>query len=153
MRKEILGIKLIIMMLIILFVSCNSDDCDDSDLATNFPAKFRIVSSNGMNQLSNPNFDESLLKIFNPEFNDDFGFDFTIQELNEELIIESQIINTNNIVFEYDGVNRFEVVISDRQIEIIDCVVETLSFRANSNDGTFLCDCDINDIVTIEFDI
>ena len=137
----------------ILFESCNSDDCDDSDLGTNFPAKFKIESSNGSNLLSNPNFDESLLKILNPVFDNGFGFDFSIQELNGELIIESQIINTTNIVFEYDGTNRFEIIISDRQLETIDCTVETLSFRANSNDGTLLCNCDINDLVMIEFDI
>jgi hypothetical protein len=153
MKKQISSIKLIMLLLITLFTNCNSDNCDDSDLATTFPAKFRIVSNNGMNQLSNPNFDESLLKIFNPEFTDDFGFDFSIQELNGELIIESQIINANNIAFEYDGTNRFEVIISDKQIETIDCTVETLSFIANANDGTLLCNCSINDFVTIEFDI
>ncbi len=152
MKRGISNIQIIMILLITLFTGCNSDDCDDSDLATNFPAKFRILSTNGINQLSNPNFDESLLKIFNPEFND-FDFDFSIKELNGELIIESQIVNTNNIVFEYDGINRFEIIISNRQIETRDCTVETLSFRASSDDGTLLCNCNINDFVTIEFDI
>lgn len=153
MKKEIPIVKLTMVLLINLFISCNSDDCDDSDLGLNFPAKFKIISTKGMNQLSNPNFDESLLRIFNPEVTGNFSFDFSIQELGGELIIESQIINASNIVFEYDGMNQFEVVISNRQIELIDCTVETLSFRANSGDGTLLCNCDINNFVTIEFDI
>jgi len=153
MKRKILNNKLVLIILVILFVSCNSDNCNDSDLAINFPAKFKIIASDGSNQLSNPNFDESLLKIFNPEFNSVFGLDFSIQELNGELIIESQIINTSSVIFEYDGINRFEVIISNEQIETINCVIGTLSFRANSDDGTLLCDCNINDFVTIEFDI
>ena len=143
----------IVTLLTIICLSCSSNNCDDSDLATNFPLKFKIVSNDGNNQLLNSDFDESLLKILNPISSSNIGFDFSIQELNGELIIESQIVNTSNIILEYDGIKRFEVIISDRQAEIIDCTSETLAFQANSSDGTFLCNCDIDDFVVVTFDI
>jgi len=149
-----LNIKSVLIMFMILFVSCNSDDCyDDSDTADSFPAKFKIISSNGQNQLTNAEFDSSLLKLVDADFPNSPTI-FDIVDANSEPIIEFGFaIRVRNIIFEYDGENKFEIQLSDRQTRTENCATETLSFKANLADGTLICDCEINEFVSIEFDI
>jgi len=154
MKRELLITRSIVILLMILLISCNSDNCDDdSDTADSFLAKFKIVSSSDENHLTNTEFDSSLLRLINADFPNS-STEFEIIEFNNEQIIEFGFaVTVRNIIFEYDGENKLQMLLSDRVVSTKNCVTETLAFKATLADGTILCTCAIDDVVIIEFDI
>lgn len=145
-------LKILVLIITVLCTNCSTGDCGDGDVENNFPAKFKIISSSGVNQLTLQEFDKSLLKILSGE-NSITNLEFSIKEFKGELVIESQLINTDVVVFQYDQEDLFKVLISDLQTETNDCFLEVLSFKASTENEELLCNCAIDDIVTVEFEI
>ncbi len=145
-------LKILVLIIFVLCTNCSSGDCGDGDVENNFPAKFKIVSSSGVNQLILQDFDKSLLKILSGE-NSKIDLEFSIKEFKGELVVECQVINTDIVVFQYNQEDLFKVLISDLQTETNDCFLEVLSFKASTENEGLLCNCAIDDIVTVEFEI
>jgi len=148
-------LKVLLLLVILFNVSCSSDDsCNNGDLEVNFPLKIKLASTTGQNLFNDASFNPSLLKITDPTISNDER-SFSQITSNGETLILIQPLNMNSLNFEYDGVDKYYFGFDDGSIETetIDCTIQVLGYRASTSTGGLICDCSINDIFVVNFDL
>jgi len=147
--------KLLIRIVLVLFMglnfSCNDDDfeCDGQDVGVNFNIKVKLTALDGSNHLEDNNFIIASLKVLG-ENNDEKQF--SVIDDNGESIITFEGLNTNAIFFTYNDVEKYNFTIHNVITSNEKCTFDVISYEAQ-NIGLTICDCSIEDIVTVPFDI
>jgi len=144
--------KIILILCIILFSNCSKDCNDDGDNGLDFDLKIRLSSTNGENLFLNPEFDieRLIVRRLGESTSDNSRFREILE--NDVRLLEYYVFTDNEIEILYDNEQKAIISLTNKEFDTIDCNLIAKSFTA-SNNGQFICDCVISDIITIEFNL
>ncbi|WP_290697676.1 hypothetical protein [Lacinutrix sp.] len=148
------ALKIILLVFIFINFSCdnNDDNCVGTTIAADFTLKVKLVSETGANLFNDSNFDVSLLKLSDP-FSENIEIPFMHITENGESLITFNGVDIDSVNFEYAGVDNFFFGFSDIQLQIVNCVLEVLSYKALRANGDLFCDCSLGDILVIPLNL
>ncbi|WP_452223060.1 hypothetical protein [Lacinutrix chionoecetis] len=153
MKYRLIVVKVLLLLVILLNFSCDSDDeCDESLVTVEFAVKIKLVSTSGDNLLNDDDFDLALLKITDPT-NSNLERSFSQLEENGVALIVFDALNMDSVNFEYDDENEFYFGFDDIKTQSIGCIVVVTNYKARKLNGDLICDCNVIEPLTVTLDL